>query len=470
MRIPVSERVVILNIIIVGAGKVGYALAEQLSREDHNLTIIDSSEAAVRRVCDTLDVIGILGNGVTVPVLEAAGAAQADLLIAASGQDEANMVCCLTAKNMGTKYTIARIRSPEYFESIGRIKRDMGIGMVINPDRATAREIARLLRFPSAANIESFCRGRVELMGFRVQEGDFLVGKPLHAQADKLKKLSMLLCAAERGDELIIPNGSFVPQVDDTLYAIGEPAALDQFFHTLGRYTQKSKSVFVVGGSRIAIYLAKLLDKMRVKVKIVEQNESLCRTISELLPQTTVICGDGTDQEVLESENMAASDAFIALTNRDEYNLLVSLYAAQQGVDKVIAKCNRQNYASIARSCGLDSVISPRQITANYILHVVRGMQNSQGSVMHALYRIANDKAEALEFAVNKSTENLGIALKDLVLKRGILIAVIVRGEQVIIPDGSSWLQEGDSVIIVTREHTILNLNDIYDAAGTVGG
>lgn len=459
-----------MNIIIVGAGKVGYTLAEQLSREDHNLTVIDASEAASRRVSDALDVICLRGNGVTVSALEEAGAAQADLLIAVTDLDEVNMVCCLTAKNLGVRYTIARIRNPEYFENLGHFKREMGIGMIINPERATAREIARLLRFPSAANIESFCRGRVELMGFRMQKGDFLADKPLYAQADKLQKLSLLLCAAERGDELIIPNGSFVPQEGDTLYVIGHPAALDQFFHTLGRYAHRAKSVFVIGGSRISIYLAKLLEKMHIKLKIVEQDANRCRRISELLPHAMVLCGDGTDQELLDSEKMSACDAFVALTDRDEDNLLVSLYATQQGMGKVIAKCNRQNYASIARSCGLDSVISPKQITATQILHLVRGMENSQGSVMHAMYRIANDKAEALEFTVSKNTENLGVALKDLKLKDGILIAVIVRSDQVIIPEGSSYLQEGDSVIIVTRDHAILDLNDIYDIPGPVGG
>jgi trk system potassium uptake protein TrkA len=261
-----------------------------------------------------------------------------------------------------------------------------------------------------------------------------------------------------------------VPLADATLYAIGQPAALDQFFHLLGHQTHRAKSVFVVGGGRISVYLAKLLEKMHVKLKIVEHDEERCRMLSEQLPEAMVICGDGTDQEVLDSEHLTVSDAFVALTDRDEDNLIISLYAAQQGMGKVIAKCNRQNYSTIARSCGLDSIISPKQITAAQILHLVRGMENSQGSVMHALYRIANDKAEALEFAVNQSTENLGIALKDLKLKPGVLLAVIVRNDTVIIPDGSSCLQEGDSVIIVTRDHAILDLNDIYDAPGPVGG
>ena len=454
-----------MNIIIVGAGKVGYALAEQLCRENHNVTIIDSSEEALRRACDTLDVIGFKGNGVNIPTLTEAGAAGADLLVAATNMDELNMVCCLTAKNLGTRYTIARIRNPEYYSNMGTIKRNFGIGMVINPENATAMEIARLLRFPSAANIESFCRGRVELMSFRVQEDDFIAGKSLFSLSDRLQKLSMLFCAAERNGQVIIPNGAFIPQVNDKLYIIGKPSGLDEFFRLLGRYIHKVRHVFVVGGGRISIYLAHLLEKINIKVKLVERNEARCRMISEKLPKVMVICGDGTDQELLEAESLSASDAFIALTDRDEDNLIISLYAMQQGLPKVIAKSNRQNYAGIARAVGLDSVISPKLITAAHILHVVRGMSSSQGSVMQALYRIANDQAEATEFIVSANTRNLGIPLKDLKLKKGVLVAVIVRDDQVIIPDGSTCIQDHDSIIIVSKEHTILDVNDIYDAA-----
>jgi len=452
-----------VNIIIVGAGKVGYALAEQLCRENHDVTIIDSSEEALRRACDTLDVMGFNGNGVNIPTLTEAGAPTADLLVAATNMDELNMVCCLTAKNLGTKYTIARIRNPEYYSNMGTIKRNFGIGMVINPENATAMEIARLLRFPSAANIESFCRGRVELMSFRVQEDDFITGKSLFSLSGQIQKLSMLICAAERDGQVIIPNGSFVPQVNDKLYIIGKPSGLDEFFRLLDRYSHKVRHVFVVGGGRISIYLAQLLEKMHIKVKLVERSEERCRIISEKLPKAMVICGDGTDQELLDSESLSACDAFVALTGRDEDNLIISLYAMQQGLPKVIAKSNRQNYAGIARAVGLDSVISPKLITAAHILHVVRGMGNSQGSVMQALYRIADDQAEATEFVVNANTRNLGVPLKELKLKKGVLIAVIVRDDQVIIPDGSTCIQERDSIIIVSKEHTILDVNDIYD-------
>lgn len=455
----------LLKIIIVGVGKVGFALADQLSREQHDVTVIDSSEESLRRVSDALDAMVIRGNGVTADTLREAGTEDADILVAATNMDEVNMVCCLSARNMGCKYTIARIRNPEYYSNLSAFKRDMGISMVINPERATAREIARLLRFPSATNIESFCRGRVELMGFRVQRDDFITGKPLYSLSGQLQKLSMLFCAAEREGEVIIPNGSFVPQEDDKLYIIGEATGVDQFFRLLGRYSQKAKNVMLIGGGRISIYLAELLDNMHMRVKIVERSQERCRALSERLPKAMVICGDGTDQEVLDSESLTASDAFVALTDRDEDNLIISLYAMQQGLGKVIVKSNRQNYAGIAHAVGLDSVISPKLITASHILHVVRGMQNSQGSVMHALYRIADEQAEATEFSVSTSTHNLGVALKDLKLKQGILVAVIVREDEVIIPDGSACIREGDSVIVVSSKHTILDINDIFDTS-----
>ncbi len=459
-----------MKIVIVGAGKVGYALTDQLCRENHDVTVIDSSEEAIRRVCDTLDVMGFKGNGVDISTLTEAGTPDADLLVAATNMDELNMACCLTAKNLGTRYTIARVRNPEYYASMGTIKRNFGIGMVINPENATAMEIARLLRFPSAADIESFCRGRVELMSFRVQEDDFIAGKSLYSLSNQIQKLSMLFCAAERDGQVIIPNGSFVPQVNDKLYIIGKPTGLDEFFRLFGRYNHKIRNVFVVGGGRVSIYLANLLQKMHIRVKLVERSEERCRLISEKLPKAMVICGDGTDQELLDSESLSSSDAFVALTDRDEDNLIISLYAMQQGLSKVIAKSNRQNYAGIARAVGLDSIISPKLITAAHILHVVRGMGNSQGSVMQALYRIADDQAEAIEFVVNKSTRHLGVPLKELKLKPGILIAVIVRDDEVIIPEGSTCIHDHDSIIIVSGGQAITDVNDIFAPSFESGG
>jgi len=451
-----------MKIVIVGNGKVGFFLAGQMVREAHDVTVVDVREDALRRAADMLDIMVIRGNGVSTDILREAGADGADLLVATTNSDEVNMVCCLIAKNLGTGYTIARIRNPEYTASLAELRQNLKIDMVINPESATAVEISRLLRFPSAANIETFCRGRVELMGFRLQEGDFLVGKPLRTLSTQVKKLSLLFCAAERDGHVSIPNGSFVPQVDDKLYLIGRPNSLDQFFRVLGRYAPKIKQVLVVGGGKVSNYLLHLLDKTDMRIKLVELSEERCRQLHQVYPRVMTICGDGTDQELLESENLSASDAFVALTDQDEDNLIISLYAMQKGLSKIITKCNRQNYAGIARSVGLDSVISPKFITASHILHRVRGMQNSQGSVMNSLHRIADGGAEAMEFTVSPSTRHLGVALKDLRLKSGILIAVIVRGQEIIIPEGSSALCPDDIVIIISRDSGILDLNDIY--------
>ena len=452
-----------MKIIIVGNGKVGFTLAEHLSRENHDVTIIDTSDEALRRADDTLDVMCVKGNGVSLATLRDAGADSSDFIIAVTNADEVNMVCCLAAKRLGAKYAIARVRHIEYTVEVSVLKQELGIDMVINPENATAVEISRLLRFPSAANLDTFCRGRVELIGFRVQADDFLCGQPISELSRKVKELPILFCAAERGDDVVIPDGSFVPQAGDKLYLIGQPVGMSQFFKLLGRYVPKVREVFLVGGGRISHYLAAALEKMNMHVKIVERSEERCRHLSEVLPKTMVICGDGTDQELLESENIAAADAFVALTDRDEDNLIISLYAMQRGIPKVIAKSNRQNYAGIARSVGLDSVISPKLITANQILQTVRGMENSKGSVMTALYKIADGGAEAMEFVVNETTRNLGRPLKELRLKKGILIGVLVHKGRIIIPEGSSVLSEGDTVILVSRDQGILDVNDIFE-------
>lgn len=461
-----------MKIVIVGNGKVGFTLAEHLSKEDHDVTIVDTNFDALKKASETLDVMCVKGNGASAPVLEEAGADSADVLIAATNMDEINMVSCLTAKHMGTKFVIARIRNTDYtmaHASLKSLKKELGIDMTINPEYATAVEISRLLRFPSAANIETFQRGRVELVGFRLQEEDFLAGKTLISLSHKLKDLPILFCAVEREDQVYIPHGNFEMHVGDLVYVIGEPLGINKFFKTLGRYMPKIRNTFVVGGGRITYYLASLLEKMGQHITIVEQQADRCRHLAEVLPKALIIHGDGTDQELLESENMPDSDAFIALTDRDEYNMILSLYAMQQKIPKVISKTNRQNYAGIARSIGLDSFISPKHITANHILQVVRGMQNSKGSVMTSLYKIAGERAEAMEFVVNETTRNLGIPLKDLKLKKGILIAVIIHQGKITIPEGSSKIEAGDTVIIVSHDSGILDINDIY-ADGSAGG
>ena len=451
-----------MNIIIVGSGKVGSHIAEQLVREKHDVTIIDHNEEILHRLSETLDIMTIKGNGISTAVLSEANVENADLIIAATSEDEVNMVCCLTAKKMGAKYAIARIRTPEYTDSIVEIKENLKIDMIINPEQATAVEISRLLRFPSATDIDTFCRGRIELMGFRLQEGDFICGKSLMDLPSSVKKLQLLFCVADRHGDVCIPKGSFVPMPGDKMYIIGHPSSFDKFFKLLGRYTPKVKKVFVIGGGKVGNYLFDQMTKMKINLKVIERKMAQCLYISEHFPDAMVINGDGSDQELLDSENLDSYDAFVALTDRDEDNLIISLYASQHGVPKIVTKCNKQNYVGLAHSIGLDSVVSPKMITASHILHRVRGMQNSQGNVMNSLHQIADGEAEAIEFTATKSTKHLGKALKDIKIKPNILVAIVMRGKELIIPDGKTFIQQGDSVIIINRGDAILDLNDIF--------
>lgn len=452
-----------MKILIAGCGKVGLTLAQRLSAENHDVTIVDTRDAALQRASDTLDVMCVKGSATSAPVLRQAQADRSDVVIAATGLDEINMLCCHMSRRLGAKYTVARVRNAEYFAEMESLKNELGINLVINPEHAAAVEIARLIRLPSAANIDTFRRGEVELVGFLTQEDDFLNGQSLSQLAGELRPLSILVCAVERGEEFFIPGGNFVIRQGDKVYVLGEPAGISQFFRRLGRGTQKIRSVFIVGGGRIAYYLVRQLKGFGLKAKLVERSEERCLQLADQFPQTLVICGDGTDPELLSAEHLSGSDAFVALTDRDEENIIISLYAMQSGVSKVVAKSNREDYFGIARSAGLASLVSPKLTTANLILRTVRGMQNKKGSLMTALHRIADGHAEAAEFLVKKSTRHLGVPLKDLKLKKGVLAAMIYRKGRIIIPEGSTAIEEGDSIIIVSSNAGIMDVNDIYD-------
>lgn len=451
-----------LNIIIVGAGKVGSTLASYLSREDHNITIIDSDKDAIQRASDTLDVMCIKGPGAAPSVLREAGAEDADLVLATTNLDEVNMLCCLTAKRLGAGYTIARIRDVVYTDDLAALQRELNVDAVINPEYSTALEISRLLRFPAAANVDTFFRGKVEMLGIRVREGDPMVGIPLSVLFSRNSDLSILFSAAERKGEVIVPNGDFVPQVGDKLYVTGSPKDLSAYLRTLGRDLPRIHSAFLIGGSRISHYLSKMLLSMGVRVTLVENNPEHCRALSEWLPEALILHGDGTDQELLHSEHFTNNDAFIALTGRDEDNLLSALYAQQQGVRKVVAKCNRVNYSEVVQAAGLDCVVAPKLITVARILRLVRGLQDKSGSVMISLHRIADTDAEAAEFILRDSTPNLGIPLKDLEIRKGFLIVALLHEDHVVIPSGNTVLSAGDRVIVISHGKGIQAFRDIF--------
>jgi len=452
-----------VKIIIVGSGKVGFTLAENLTNENHDVTIIDTQDAPLQKASEMLDVLTIKGNGASISILKNAGVERADALIAVTGRDELNMVCCFTAKKLGANYTVARIRDYEYAIEINQLKSELEIDLAINPEYATATQISRLLRFPNALDIETFYRGRIELVGFRATEEDIITGKPLSVVRKHIGNLPILFCAVERDGNTFIPNGSSVLEPDDRVYVIGDVVNISKFFKVLGRITQRIKDTFIIGGGRITTYLSRLLSDTNVNVKIIEQNPDKCINLCEMLPKALVVNGDGTDQELLDSESLEKAASFVALTGRDEDNLITALYAKQKGVQKVIAKINRQNYYTIVDDIGLDCVISPKTITAYAILQKIRAMQNSHGSRMEALYPIANGGAEALEFTVVENTKYKGIPLKQLKLKKGVLLAVIARNGRMIIPEGNDSINIGDNIIIVTSLNSILDINDIYD-------
>lgn len=450
-----------MKIIIVGDGKVGYTLAEHLALENHDIVIVDKDEEALRKADETLDVMCIQGNGARKSVLIEAGIHEADILMAVTSTDEMNMICCLTAKKLAGIRTIARIRDPEYFEEFTELHEDMGIDMVINPEYSAALEIASILQFPSAVNIESFFGGKVRMAEFRILPDDKLVGKKLSKISGKLPK-NMLFAAVERNGESYIPNGDFEFQEDDDVYVVGPLSGLTNFFKLRDHYVQKINTVMIVGGSRAAYYLTKTITKLGMDVSIIELDHEKCRSLSEDLSEAMLIEGDGTNPELLEAENIEEIDAFITMTGRDEENLITAMYALDRGVDKVIAMTSRVSLPTIIRKLGLDSVISPKLVTASYIIGYVRGVQNSRGSVIEGLYKIMDGKAEVISFIANNTTSFLNVALKDLPMKEGILIACILHKNTVLIPHGNEVIKAGDKVIIVSKsQHIIMDLNDI---------
>lgn len=450
-----------MNIIVVGDGKVGYTLAEYLSKDGHDVTIVDKNRHALQKASETLDVLCVMGSGANLRTLIEAGAETADVVIAATTNDEMNMVCCLAAKQLGARYTIARIRDPEYTESLTLLQDKLDIDQVINPERATAQEISRLMRFPFAINVESFAHGRVEMVEFRVEEKDRIDGIPLSQLHTKYPHVQFT--AVLRGDDALIPDGSFQILVGDRLYVTGDRISVTAFFKQLGKDTQKVKNAVLIGGGHVSYYLAKTVAGMGIHLKIVEMQEEKCRSLSESLDNAIIINGDGTDRELLESEHIRDHDALICLTDRDEENLVTGLYGVRVGMRKVIVKINRLETMDIIGDMGIDSVVSPKLATANVILRAVRARSHSQNSVIEKVYPLLADRAEAYEFIALEGANYLNIPLNRLHIKKGVLVSLIVRGRQIIIPFGSDHIEAGDAVILTARAGTVTELKDAFN-------
>lgn len=451
-----------MKIVIVGDGKVGFALADQLSKEGHAITVIDSNLDNLKNLMDVLDVLVVHGNGASLDVQREAGVDKSDLLIGATSSDELNILACLVAKKIGAGQTIARVKNPEYSEQLHFIKDELGLSMAVNPDLTAATEIARCLRFPNALNIDFFAKGRIELLEFTIPEGNMLDGMQLLSIYTTLKT-RVLVCAVQRGDDVFIPDGHFTLRAGDNITITSSPLEISLFFKTIGIYQQKIRTVLIVGGGNTSYYLAKQLCDLGMQVKIIESDLARCRTLSEMLPKAIILNGRGNDRELLQSENIEDADALIAASESDEMNLLISLYAQSVKVPKIITKIERTDVLEMYGNISSGIVVSPRQLIATNIIRFVRALSNSAGSSVETLHRIVNDRVEALEFRVNNAKDLVDRKLKDLPIRRGILVAVINRNGHVIIPGGNDVIMEGDSVIIVTTHKNLTDLTDILE-------
>ncbi len=448
-----------MQIIIVGCGNVGTTLAEQLSKEGHNITVIDEKEEKLRQLSNTCDILGIVGNGASFETQTEAGVHEADLLIAVTGTDELNLLCCLIAKKAGNCHTIARVSSPVYSREINFIKEELGLSMIINPKYATAMEMARILKFPSALKIDTFTKGRVELIKFRIDENSVLCNLKLKDIGPRLH-CDVLIGTVERGEDVMIPDGKFELKAGDEITIVGSAAKNIAFFRKMKMATARAKSVMLIGGGETTFYLAVQLIDMGIQVKIVEHDERRCEELSERLPQALIIHGDGTDKDLLLEEGLTTTEAFVAMTNFDEENIMLTLYAKSLTKAKLITKVHRVSYDEIINELGIGSVIYPKYITAESIIRYVRAMHNSMGSNIETLYQMNDNRVEALEFLIKADCPLIGIPLQEVSLKPNILICSINHRGNITTAQGQSVIQEGDTVVLVT---TTTGFHDIRD-------
>ncbi len=450
-----------MNIIIVGLGKLGMTLTKQLVNEGHSVTVVDINHDKLTNAVDVYDVMGVCGNGATCETLEEAGAAKAKLIIAATASDEMNILCCLIANRMGTENTIARVRNPDYAAQMQFLRNELGISMIVNPEYETANEISRIIRFPSAANLDSFARGKIEIARIRIHSDNMLCDMPVYELRKKCKA-KVIVCAVQRDEEVYIPSGNFVLRCDDTISITGTRSELSHFMKQTGVYKQKIKNVMILGGGRIAYYLAKQLTDTGRNIKLIEQNLERCYQLSDMLPDITVVHGDGTDQDLLDEQGLDYQDALISLTGIDEENIIVSMYAESKGINKVITKVNRHSY-SILNDIGLETVVSPQIVAGNLVTRYVRALHNSAGnSQIQTLYKLVGGKVEAVEFIVPENAGYENIPFKDLQFLPNLIIGCIIRNGKIIFPGGDDVMKANDNIIVVTAGRIIEDLHDIF--------
>lgn len=452
-----------MNIIIVGCGKVGYTLVEQLSNEEHNIVVVDKNKDKVQYITDNLDAMGVIGNGVSYQTLQDAGVATADLVIAVTGSDEENLLCCVIAKKTGNCQTIARVRNPIYNSEIDFLKEEFGLAMIINPELTAAREIAKMFQFPSAIRVDTFARGHVEMLHCKLTKDSPLIGIKL-ANLHQKVKVNVLVCEVIRGDEVIIPNGNFVFEENDIIAIASNRRNAMTFFKNAGIMKNPVKNAILAGGGKISYYLAKILLLSNIRVTIIEKDPTRCDFLSEELPDATIILGDATDQAILDEENYKSAHGFACLTGLDEENILLALHANANSKAKTVTKINRISFQNVIDNLDIGSIIYPRVTTADYIVKYVRSASAAQhDNNVETLYKLANGKAEALEFNITDKSGITDISLQKLNIRKNTLIGCIYRNGQVIFPGGSDMIKVGDTVMVVLSGYRLSDIEDILE-------
>lgn len=457
-----------MRIVIAGAGKMGMAIARLLCGEGHDLALIDQKQDRVDSAVNSMDVIGCRGSCAAPETLTEAEAGRADLFIAATGADEANLISCQLARKMGAKHAVALLRNPAYIESAELLKDTMHLSFSIHPDYLTAEEISRVLQFPAAIRVESFPDCEMEIVTFRIEENSKLIGVPLRKLGARFGQ-KVLICSVERGESVQIPRGDFVLGAGDRISVTGSPGALRRFFISAGSYKRPVKNVILLGGSRSAVHLTRLLESTGVDVTIIEEDAGRCQVLAELLKDTAIHCADGTDTTVLQENGIDHTDGFVALTGYDEDNIILGLYASKVGVGKVISKVNNTKFVELLRDIFPDTTLSPQDLVAERIFGYVRGLDHaSEKSTIEALYYLGDSRVTATEFVVGAKAACTDKPLKDLPMVSGVLLAAVIRGGNSFLPDGQTLLLPGDRVIVVTTERTVVELDDILLKPGRI--
>ena len=451
-----------MKIIIVGLGTIGKTILRSLSTIGHTIVIVDENKDKVENMIEKYDVAGVVGNGACMDILKEAGAEDTDIAIFLTNSDELNVFACLTAKKAGVKNTIARVRNPDYRQQIRDMKDELGISMIVNPEKETAEEIFNLINLPSISQMEHFAKGKALLAEIVVDEGCSLIGETLISLGRQLKT-KVLVCAVQRGDEVIIPSGTFMFEEGDRVHFTSDANSIRDFLSEAKLEKSPFKNIMIVGGDKIGYYLAEELSKKKFNIKLLESERKRAEELADMLPKVTVINANGTQHDLLIEEGIEAMDAFVALTNIDEENMIVSMFANKMDVEKTITQIKNDELYDMLGELGIENTVSPKRIVADRIISYIRALTNKRGSNVLTLYRLVNDRVEALEFLAKKEEKFFNMPLKTVKTKENCLIACIIRENEVIIPDGNSHIQLGDNVIVVTTHKNFDDLNDILD-------